>query len=126
MVVAPLIRDGKTIGVLAVLDRRDGGPYLREDLGKVALFADLAVVALDLDTFPLSSSGGRTLLPGASAGTAHRLRSRSSLPAADAARILVVRVRRPPPASEAVAEPAGRDSWRAGSAGMRRGPGAAH
>ena len=29
---------------------------------KVALFADLAVVALDLDTFPLSSSGGRTLL----------------------------------------------------------------
>ena len=62
MVVAPLIRDGKTIGVLSVLDRRDGGPYLREDLGKVALFADLAVVALDLDTFPLSSSGGRTLL----------------------------------------------------------------
>ncbi|HEY6892268.1 MAG TPA: GAF domain-containing protein, partial [Solirubrobacter sp.] len=62
MVVAPLIRDGKTIGVLSVLDRRDGGPYLREDLGKVALFADLAVVALDLDTFPLSSTGGRTLL----------------------------------------------------------------
>ena len=56
------MRDGKTIGVLSVLDRRDGGPYLREDLGKVALFADLAVVALDLDTFPLSSSGGRTLL----------------------------------------------------------------
>jgi hypothetical protein len=62
MVVAPLIREGKTIGVLAVLDRRDGGPYLREDLSKVELFADLAVVALDLDTFPLSSSGGRTLL----------------------------------------------------------------
>jgi hypothetical protein len=48
--------------VLSVLDRRDGGPYLREDLGKVALFADLAVVALDLDTFPLSTGGGRTLL----------------------------------------------------------------
>jgi hypothetical protein len=62
MANAPLIRDGKTIGCLAVLDRRDGGPYLREDLVKVALFADLAVVALDLDTFPLSSSGGRTLL----------------------------------------------------------------
>ena len=61
MVVAPLVRDGKTIGVLSVLDRRDGGPYLLEDLGKVALFADLAVVSLDLDTFPLSSSGGRTL-----------------------------------------------------------------
>ncbi|HWK25214.1 MAG TPA: protein kinase [Solirubrobacter sp.] len=63
MVVAPLIRDGKPIGVLSVLDRRDGGPYLHEDLGKVALFADLAVVALDLDAFPLSTSGGgRTLL----------------------------------------------------------------
>jgi hypothetical protein len=63
MVVAPLIREGKTIGVLSVLDRRDGGPYLHEDLGKVMLFADLAVVALDLDSFPLSSSGGgRTLL----------------------------------------------------------------
>jgi len=62
MVVAPLIRDGKPIGVLSVLDRRDGGPYLHEDLGKVALFADLAVVALDLDSFPLSSAGGRTLL----------------------------------------------------------------
>jgi hypothetical protein len=62
MVVAPLVREGKTIGVLSVLDRRDGGPYLREDLSKVALFADLAVVALDLDSFPLSSSGGRTLL----------------------------------------------------------------
>ncbi len=62
MVVTPLIRDGKTIGCLSVLDRRDGGPYLHEDLAKVALFADLAVVALDLDAFPLSSSGGRTLL----------------------------------------------------------------
>jgi hypothetical protein len=62
MAVAPLIRDTKTIGCLAVLDRRDGGPYLREDLAKVHLFADLAVVALDLDTFPLSSTGGRTLL----------------------------------------------------------------
>jgi hypothetical protein len=62
MAVAPLVREGATIGCLAVLDRRDGGPYLREDLAKVTLFADLAVVALDLDTFPLSSSGGPTLL----------------------------------------------------------------
>jgi hypothetical protein len=62
MAVAPLIREGSPIGCLSILDRRDGGPYLREDLAKVALFADLAVVALDLDTFPLSSSGGRTLL----------------------------------------------------------------
>src|SRR4051794_5744249 len=62
MAVAPLVREGQTIGCLAVLDRRDGGPYLREDLQKVSLFADLAVVSLDLDAFPLSSTGGRTLL----------------------------------------------------------------
>jgi hypothetical protein len=62
MAVAPLVREGQTIGCLAVLDRRDGGPYLREDLQKVSLFADLAVVSLDLDSFPLSSTGGRTLL----------------------------------------------------------------
>jgi hypothetical protein len=48
--------------VLSVLDRRDGGPYRQEDLGRAALFADLAVTALDLDTFPLSTAGGRTLL----------------------------------------------------------------
>ena len=46
---------------LSLLDRRDGGPYRHEDLARAALFADLAVVALDLDTFPLSTTGGRTL-----------------------------------------------------------------
>jgi signal transduction protein with GAF and PtsI domain len=61
MVVTPLQREGQTIGVLSVLDRRDGGPYRFEDLGRAALFADLAVVALDLDTMPLSTSGGRLL-----------------------------------------------------------------
>jgi putative methionine-R-sulfoxide reductase with GAF domain len=59
MVVVPLQREGRTIGVLSLLDRRDGGPYLHEDLARAALFADLAVVALDLDTFGLSTSGGR-------------------------------------------------------------------
>jgi putative methionine-R-sulfoxide reductase with GAF domain len=58
MVVVPLQRDGRTIGVLSLLDKRDGGPYLHEDLARAALFADLAVVALDLDTFGLSTSGG--------------------------------------------------------------------
>src|SRR5215203_1255617 len=62
MMVTPLNRDGETIGVLSVLDRRDGGPYRQEDLGRAALFGDLAVTALDLDTFPLSTAGGRTLL----------------------------------------------------------------
>jgi eukaryotic-like serine/threonine-protein kinase len=62
MVVTPLVREGETIGVMSLLDRRDGGPYQQSDLVRSALFADLAVVALDLDTFPLSSAGGRTLL----------------------------------------------------------------
>jgi putative methionine-R-sulfoxide reductase with GAF domain len=58
MVVVPLQREGRTIGVLSLLDKRDGGPYLHEDLARAALFADLAVVALDLDTFGLSTRGG--------------------------------------------------------------------
>jgi hypothetical protein len=62
MLVTPLIREGRTIGALSLLDRRDGQPYRHEDLARAALFADLAVVALDLDTFPLSTTGGRTRL----------------------------------------------------------------
>ena len=58
MLVTPLVREGKTIGALSLLDRRDGGPYRHEDLARAALFADLAVVALDLDVFPLTTSGG--------------------------------------------------------------------
>jgi hypothetical protein len=61
MVVTPLRRESETIGVLSILDRRDGGPYTYEDLPRATLFADLAVVALDLDTLPLSTSGGRLL-----------------------------------------------------------------
>ena len=61
MLVTPLQREGQTIGVLSVLDKRDGGPYRYEDLHRAGLFADLAVVALDLDTLPLSTSGGRLL-----------------------------------------------------------------
>jgi putative methionine-R-sulfoxide reductase with GAF domain len=62
MLVTPLVREGKTIGALSLLDRRDGGPYRHEDLARAALFADLAVVALDLDVFPLTTAGGRTRL----------------------------------------------------------------
>jgi hypothetical protein len=62
MLVTPLIREGRTIGALSLLDRRDGEPYRHEDLFRASLFADLAVVALDLDTFPLSTTGGRTRL----------------------------------------------------------------
>src|SRR5262245_24349340 len=47
MLVTPLRRGGHAIGVLAVLDRRDGGPYRPAELEKAALFADLAVAAID-------------------------------------------------------------------------------
>jgi putative methionine-R-sulfoxide reductase with GAF domain len=62
MLVTPLVREGRTIGALSLLDRRDGGPYRHEDLARAALFADLAVVALDLDAFPLTTTSGRTRL----------------------------------------------------------------
>jgi putative methionine-R-sulfoxide reductase with GAF domain len=63
MVVTPLIRDGRPIGVLSLLDKRDGKPYLQDDLARAALFADLAVVSLDLDSYPQTSFGGTRHLP---------------------------------------------------------------
>jgi putative methionine-R-sulfoxide reductase with GAF domain len=61
MVVTPLVRDGRPIGVLSLLDKRDGKPYLHDDLTRAALFADLAVVSLDLDSLPATSFGTRHL-----------------------------------------------------------------
>ena len=46
MLVMPLQRDGRTIGVLSVLDRRDGNPYLPSDIPRGALFSDLAEAVL--------------------------------------------------------------------------------
>ncbi len=46
MLVAPLLRDGAAIGVLSVLDRRDGGPYRPADLERARLFAELTMAAL--------------------------------------------------------------------------------
>jgi len=48
MLVVPLERGGRTIGVLSLLDRRDGGLYGPQDIERAELFADLAVAALDL------------------------------------------------------------------------------
>ena len=47
MLVMPLRRGERTIGVLSVLDRRDGSPYLPSDISRGALFCDLAVAALE-------------------------------------------------------------------------------
>ena len=61
MVVAPLVRDGKTIGVLSVLDRRDGGPYLREDLAQGRAVRRPGGRRARPRHVPAVSTGGRTL-----------------------------------------------------------------
>lgn len=47
MLLAPLEHSGEVIGVLSVLDRRDGGGYGPADVERARLFAELAVTALD-------------------------------------------------------------------------------
>jgi hypothetical protein len=50
MLVVPLIPDeGEAVGVLTVLDRRDGTSYDVGDLAKGAMFADLALAAMDAE-----------------------------------------------------------------------------
>jgi len=46
MLVMPLKHDGRTSGVLSVLDRRDGAPYTSADIPRGTLLADLAVAIL--------------------------------------------------------------------------------
>jgi putative methionine-R-sulfoxide reductase with GAF domain len=69
MVVVPLKRGGQTIGVLSVLDRRDGGPYGPNDVTRASLFAELAIAALDIDPsifLGLGQSGVRPSVSGIS------------------------------------------------------------
>ena len=49
MIVAPLIPDDVAVGVLTVLDKRDGGAYDVADLARSAMFADLALAAMDAE-----------------------------------------------------------------------------
>jgi hypothetical protein len=49
MLVVPLKRAGRAIGVLSLLDRRDGEPYTADDIERADLFAELAVGILDSD-----------------------------------------------------------------------------
>jgi hypothetical protein len=46
MLVVPLVRAGVSIGVVSILDRRDGRPYEQGDFARAALFADLVLAAL--------------------------------------------------------------------------------
>jgi hypothetical protein len=57
MAVVPLRRDGEAIGVLSVLDRRDGSFFRPEDLDRAGLFAELAVTALDVQPDAFTSLG---------------------------------------------------------------------
>ena len=57
MIVVPLKRGSKPVGVLSVLDRRDGGPYGPADVTRAELFAELALAALDVDPSAFTSLG---------------------------------------------------------------------
>jgi eukaryotic-like serine/threonine-protein kinase len=57
MLVVPLVRAGRPIGALSLLDRRDGRGYLDADVEPAALFADLAVKALDASPDQFTSLG---------------------------------------------------------------------
>jgi eukaryotic-like serine/threonine-protein kinase len=63
MIVAPLTRNDEPIGVLSLLDRRDGGQYGQSDLERAGLFAELAVTALDVAPSAFTSLGEPTRLP---------------------------------------------------------------
>jgi hypothetical protein len=57
MLVVPLKRRDRAIGALSILDRRDGKSYQQADLEPAALFADLAVKALDVTPNSFTSLG---------------------------------------------------------------------
>ena len=57
MLVVPLLRAGATIGVLSLLDRRDGGFYGSADMERATMFAELAVTALDVQPDVFTSLG---------------------------------------------------------------------
>ena len=49
MIVVPLIPDDVAVGVLTVLDKRDGSSYDVGDLARGAMFAELALTAIDAE-----------------------------------------------------------------------------
>ena len=57
MVVVPLLRGGSPIGVMSVLDRRDGGFYGSSDMERAQMFSELAVTALDVQPDFFTSLG---------------------------------------------------------------------
>lgn len=61
MLVVPLRRGDKALGVMSLLDRRDGEPYGPTDVMRAALFAELALAALDVDPGAFTSLGRTSL-----------------------------------------------------------------
>ena len=57
MLVVPLLRSGSPVGVLSLLDRRDGGFYGSADMERAMMFAELAVTALDVQPDVFTSLG---------------------------------------------------------------------
>jgi hypothetical protein len=57
MLCVPMLRHGEAIGVLSLLDRRDGGLYSPGDLDRAQLFAELAVTALNVNPSLFTSLG---------------------------------------------------------------------
>jgi hypothetical protein len=64
MLCAPLRRNDAAIGVLSVLDRRDGGLYGPDDMERASLFADLALIALEIEPDSFTGLGQTRTLPG--------------------------------------------------------------
>jgi eukaryotic-like serine/threonine-protein kinase len=64
MLVVPLQRGDEAIGVLAILDRRDGGLYKPEDIDRATLFAELAITALDVEPELMTGLGGAREIDG--------------------------------------------------------------
>jgi eukaryotic-like serine/threonine-protein kinase len=70
MLVVPLRRENKAIGAMSLLDRRDGESYTSADLERAALFAELAVTALDVDPGAFTSLGVTSMGTGGAPFTA--------------------------------------------------------
>jgi transcriptional regulator with GAF, ATPase, and Fis domain len=63
MLVVPLKRSDQPIGVLSILDRRDGSHFGPDDMDKAELFAELAVTALDVQPGAFTSLGETRIVP---------------------------------------------------------------
>jgi GAF domain-containing protein len=57
MLVVPLMRAGRAIGALSILDRRDGRGYNEGDVEPAALFAGLTIKSLDVSPATYTSLG---------------------------------------------------------------------